>query len=605
MKIIRILIFISVLIPNLAFGAFAIPWEASSTSQGWIFPNKINGTEQTIVSQNYISTSTTASSTFANGLNLTKGCFSINNSCLPTSNTVPGSNTQIIYNGSGVYAASSAFTWDNPNYTFTLTGPSGTSANLQTNSSNAFLGLNYLSGPITHGINLYTDVTANYLTMSANAGSGLTLYTDATHSELDVTGLLAIVPTSLGVGSTSPYRYFSVDNSTTNAAASIFKSAAGGYSALTFTSKNSAAVGALTTFSGSVLLGRENTGLTGSNGEIEVTSNSNVVLGYNLGGTPTNVGIASSSPYARLSVRGNGATTGTNFQTTDSNNVPLFTILDSGTISMVGNVGIGTTTPTNLLTLEGVSSGATLSQLRLRNSGTAVNTGSRILLSTRDTVFGDVTSSIQSLMTDNTGGLGNSDMVLSTTRAGSLTEFFRGLSSGFVGINTATPKTLLHVSKSYTEPTGGIASTTQAVFSNNNAAQATSSISILSRSSASSIINFGNETTEASGQIRYYSSAGTGAAVAGSFIFNVLGTDKMVFDGNGSLGVGTSTPLANLQVTTTSANATTSVQLGKPNQNKGTCLTYYDSAGTPVYAYIPAGTTAFTLTSTKLSGCQN
>ena len=73
----------------------------------------------------------------------------------------------------------------------------------------------------------------------------------------------------------------------------------------------------------------------------------------------------------------------------------------------------------------------------------------------------------------------------------------------------------------------------------------------------------------------------------------------------GLFGIGTTTPLANLQVTASSSNATTSVQFGKSGQNKGTCQTFYDTAGTPVYAYIPAGTTAFTLTNTQPSGCQN
>lgn len=75
--------------------------------------------------------------------------------------------------------------------------------------------------------------------------------------------------------------------------------------------------------------------------------------------------------------------------------------------------------------------------------------------------------------------------------------------------------------------------------------------------------------------------------------------------GAGSFAIGTTTATAVFQATTGTANATTSIQFGKANQNKGTCMTYYDTAGTPVYAYIPAGTTAFTLTSTIPSGCTN
>jgi hypothetical protein len=74
---------------------------------------------------------------------------------------------------------------------------------------------------------------------------------------------------------------------------------------------------------------------------------------------------------------------------------------------------------------------------------------------------------------------------------------------------------------------------------------------------------------------------------------------------SGNVGIGTTTPLAMLQVTNLSANATTSLQFGKPGQNKGTCLTYYDTAGTPVYGFIAAGATTFTYTTSKPSGCQN
>src|SRR3989338_1194591 len=52
-----------------------------------------------------------------------------------------------------------------------------------------------------------------------------------------------------------------------------------------------------------------------------------------------NVGIGTTSPFAKLSVKGAGTTTGINFQTTNSNDTPLVTVLDSG------NVGIGTASP--------------------------------------------------------------------------------------------------------------------------------------------------------------------------------------------------------------------------------------------------------------------
>lgn len=63
------------------------------------------------------------------------------------------------------------------------------------------------------------------------------------------------------------------------------------------------------------------------------------------------LGIGTTSPVARLSVRGAGTGTGLNFQTTNSSNVPLMTILDNGL------VGIGTTSPVATFAVRG--SGAT------------------------------------------------------------------------------------------------------------------------------------------------------------------------------------------------------------------------------------------------------
>jgi hypothetical protein len=70
-----------------------------------------------------------------------------------------------------------------------------------------------------------------------------------------------------------------------------------------------------------------------------------------------------------------------------------------------------------------------------------------------------------------------------------------------------------------------------------------------------------------------------------------------------SVGIGTTTPISTFQATVATENATTSIQFGKANQNKGTCFTYYDIAGTPVYMYFVGITPTYT--ATKPSGCQN
>ena len=61
-----------------------------------------------------------------------------------------------------------------------------------------------------------------------------------------------------------------------------------------------------------------------------------------------------------------------------------------------------------------------------------------------------------------------------------------------------------------------------------------------------------------------------------------------------SVGIGVVTPTVSLQVATSTNNATTTVVIGKTGQSKGSCLELFDSAGTPVYAYVAAGASTFT-----------
>lgn len=99
-------------------------------------------------------------------------------------------------------------------------------------------------------------------------------------------------------------------------------------------------------------------------GAIGLGSNSVVLGNDNITTTALkgNVGIGTTSPYAKLSVKGAGLTTGVNFQTTNSSDSPLFTILDSG------NVGIGTTSPTAKLDVNS-------DIIRLRTAKTPASAG--------------------------------------------------------------------------------------------------------------------------------------------------------------------------------------------------------------------------------------
>lgn len=67
------------------------------------------------------------------------------------------------------------------------------------------------------------------------------------------------------------------------------------------------------------------------------------------------------------------------------------------------------------------------------------------------------------------------------------------------------------------------------------------------------------------------------------------------------VGIGTTTPLANFQVTASSTNATSTMEIGKTGQTAGGCLKMYNDAGTAEYVTIH-GTTLTVSASTCKSG---
>jgi hypothetical protein len=77
------------------------------------------------------------------------------------------------------------------------------------------------------------------------------------------------------------------------------------------------------------------------------------------------------------------------------------------------------------------------------------------------------------------------------------------------------------------------------------------------------------------------------------------GGNYLTLSNNGNLGIGTSTPSSQLQVATSTSNATTSIEVGKAGQNKGSCLVMYDNAGTAQYVSIVGGSFVISATSCK------
>lgn len=72
----------------------------------------------------------------------------------------------------------------------------------------------------------------------------------------------------------------------------------------------------------------------------------------------------------------------------------------------------------------------------------------------------------------------------------------------------------------------------------------------------------------------------------------------------GNVGISTTSPVANFQVANGSS-ATTTMEVGSSGQDKGSCLKLYRTDGSAIYAYVAAGATTFTLTTTACANVTN
>jgi len=339
-----------------------------------------------------------------------------------------------------------------------------------------------------------------------------------------------------------------------------------------------------------------------------------------------NVGIGTTSPESKLHVAGgdvlisNGqyytaeSNTGQNFQlaTITTGNVVAIGAIDytsAGTIFAGGdnvsittggvagssrlkilsngNVGIGTTSPLQLLHVNGASDGNSIYTAMLQNTGTAPNTASKLLfVQGGSTIRGAVIGGLQ----EATAGSPTS-MVFETSAAyATPTEKMRITSGGNVGIGTTSPNRSLHVigqialDNSASSPSAGmlisVDSASNKIYSrtaNNNSTPLP--FEIISGSSSSLYINsFGNVgigTTspgyklDVAGEVRannlFRTTDGTNIGLFGSSVFasNVIGvgssnavplvlgtsaTERMRITSSGNVGIGTTNPSEKLEV---------------------------------------------------------
>ncbi len=213
----------------------------------------------------------------------------------------------------------------------------------------------------------------------------------------------------------------------------------------------------------------------------------------------------------------------------------LFLLVVIGTSAVVGTVSAATTISTNIVTEGTLSVTATSSLLGYVGIGTTTPLANEKL-----SVNGEIM-----LLPDNQGYMGNFGGA--------------GITNFYVGTNIKN----VNGTPTQVDPSGGSWFT---VFSNAN--------------------NYGYRVG--------HLSAGTTWA-SNKFFFQVSKTGKVEL--GAALSNGPDSIVDTLQIAS-STNATTTLRIGQTGQNKGSCLALYDSAGTPIYAYVAAGQTAFTLSTT-------
>jgi hypothetical protein len=156
-----------------------------------------------------------------------------------------------------------------------------------------------------------------------------------------------------------------------------------------------------------------------------------------------------------------------------------------------------------------------------------------------------------------------------------------GYRSGYSAGNSSDYNTLIGYQAGYGITTG----------KNNivlGTATSTTSVNNITTGSQNILIgnNIGLPSATASGQLNIGNIIyGTGVTGTGSTLSNAR------------IGIGIASPTSLFQVASSTTNATTSVEIGRTGQNKGSCLVLYDAAGTAVYAYVATGAMTFTLSS--------
>ena len=289
----------------------------------------------------------------------------------------------------------------------------------------------------------------------------------------------------------------------------------------------------------------------------------------------TVAGVNATSSTVSFNIQGSG--TLNPFNIASSTGTSLMTILANGTI------GVGTTTPSTTFAIQGTAGASDLLDI-------ASSTGSSVLHVTAAGSVGINTKTpSETLEIDNTTDYGG--ILLKTPTSGIHQYIAVQQGEGyplqiFTSYTNGVPNT-----EFYSGGNGTMRMSTNRIAIN-GAVTATSTAPIFG------VFSISNSYVPTTAVVAQFTQSGSGD------ILQAISSGTVRFDvtSSGTVGVGTSTPVADFQVTNASANATSTMEIGKSGQTKGTCLKIYDSAGTAWYVTVSTGGTLSASASTCKSG---